>query len=431
MSLADKIREVAVLTDERPEHPVWKGPFSDEDNGGITFSLLSRYLQCKERFRLMVIEGIRPSRDFNHRIEYGNMWHLCEENHAASQDWLNPLKNYSRDLARRFPLQQLEVEKWYNVCKVQFPEYVKFWQEHPDATSRIPLFQEQIFKVPYKLPSGRTVYLRGKFDSADVLGIGKNVGIYAQENKTKGDINETKIKRQLTFDFQTQLYLVALKGLREDLKSQLKQGLQRAAEGSASLELERGSYYTYDERVKDFLLETKLLPIRGVVYNVIRRPLSGGKGSIVQRKGSKNVPAETKQEYYARLTQYIKDEPESYFMRWKVDVYPSDVTKFEDHCLIPLLENLCDDYEWWAWCSYEGKRVGADKSILVNGRNRWNGEQRRVRFAKHCPRHYRHPFGVANSIDEYGYSDIDAHLDYGSMAGLERVDTLFSELKAP
>ncbi len=33
--------------------PVWKGPEVD----GVTQSLLSRYLTCKERFRLLVIEG--------------------------------------------------------------------------------------------------------------------------------------------------------------------------------------------------------------------------------------------------------------------------------------------------------------------------------------------------------------------------------------
>ncbi len=158
--------------------------------------------------------------------------------------------------------------------------------------------------------------------------------------------------------------------------------------------------------------------IAGVRYNVIRRPLSGGKGSIVQKKGSKNVPPETKQEYYARLAQYIKDEPESYFMRWNVHVTPTDIQRFREQCLDPILESMCD---WWSWIQVtDSGRKDATVKVQIGKDN--------FRFV-HSSIHWRHPFGVWNSIDEVGYSDLDEYLSSGSTTGLQTTDILFPELQ--
>ena len=76
MSLADKLREAKV---PQSRGPVWTGPMDSGPNGGVTFSLLSRYIADPERFRIKVMEGWGPAPTFNHRIEYGSMWHVCEE----------------------------------------------------------------------------------------------------------------------------------------------------------------------------------------------------------------------------------------------------------------------------------------------------------------------------------------------------------------
>ncbi len=77
MNLAEKLKEQKAKSQEskRGTGPLWKGPEVD----GITFSLLSRFIACPERFRILVTEGLQPHDEFNHRIEYGNMWHTCEE----------------------------------------------------------------------------------------------------------------------------------------------------------------------------------------------------------------------------------------------------------------------------------------------------------------------------------------------------------------
>ncbi len=368
--------------------PLWKGPEED----GITFSMLSRFLVCRERFRLYALEGFKPADHFNHRIEYGQMWHTCEEALAGDRAWIAELTRYTRTLLLKYPLQQEQVEHWYSVCTVQFPLYVDWWAKHPDVLDRAPLLQEEVFNIPYKLPSGRTVKLRGKFDSVDLIGKGKGAGVYLQENKTKGDINERQLQRQLTFDLQTMLYLVALN-----------------TDGEHK--------YIIDEQLKHDW------SILGVRYNVVRRPLSGGKGTIVQHKPSKKNPqGESKDEFYGRLAQYIKDEPQTYFMRWKCEVTAGDIAKFRSECLDPILEQLCDWYDWIRF-------VETEKIQL------WDND---VQFGVCCKDdkthasaiHWRHPFGVYNVLDEGGSSDLDEYLATGSELGLQRVNKLFTELEA-
>lgn len=376
--------------------PLWKGP----EEGGITFSLLSRFLSCRERFRIMVVEGLQAADRWNHRLGYGEMWHMCEEALAAGNnpgnkvDQWTPLLRYAQENCRRYPLQQEEIDKWYNVCKVQFPIYVEYWKRNPDVQNRSPICQELAFNVPYKLPSGRVVRLRGKWDSVDKIGVGSDVGVWLQENKTKGDINETLLYRQLKFDLQTMIYLTALHTLQQQMRE------SDAING---------------------LMSRFMGPIKGVRYNVVRRPLSGGKGTIVRHKATKNKDEETREHYYDRVRSIIDGSgedapgPSYFFMRWKVEVTEAEVYKFRHECLDPILEQLCD---WW-------------------GHLEW------VRLKDHSPfgasnykspytlgfHHWRHPFGVYNILDEGGASDLDEYLVSGSEIGLERVETLFPELE--
>ena len=93
----------------QPTEPVWKGPSDPE--GGITQSLLSVFLCCRERFRLKVIEGLGPPDQFSHRMEYGQMWHLCEEEAAKyPKTWdFGRLKDYCIDLREKYPLSQQQI----------------------------------------------------------------------------------------------------------------------------------------------------------------------------------------------------------------------------------------------------------------------------------------------------------------------------------
>jgi hypothetical protein len=333
--------------------------------------MLCSFLNCRERFRLKVIEGLQPADRFEHRIEYGQMWHSCEESYAknpkggyhSGSPFHVVLQQYSQGLCRKYPLQQNEIDKWYWVCKTQFPLYVEHWAQHPDVKDRTPLLQEYSFRTPFQLPSNRVVYLRGKFDSVDSIG---KEGIYLQENKTQGEINEESLQRQLRsgYNLQTGLYMSALHAV--PMKSS----------------------------------------VRGIRYNVVRRPLSGGKHSIRQLEPTKSNPrGESHEEFYARLGKRIKEDADYFFMRWKIEFTMDDVYRFQQRCLIPILENLCEWYDWVARCFQD----------------------------KHCdmysnPVHSVFPYGVYSSLKEGYETEMDAYLINGSEVGLQRVDSLFREL---
>lgn len=370
------------LKDYKPKQarkePLWKGPCDTSPLGGITFSMLSKFLCCRERFRLQVIEGLRAVDSFNIRMEYGNMWHACEEAHAAEKDWIPYLFDYCKKLGRKYPMAGTQITHWYNICFRQFPIYVDYWAKHPDVKSREGIEQEQVFAYQHKLPSGRQVVIRGKRDAVDLVRVNKVDGIYLQENKSKGDIDVDAVTRQLTFDLQTMMYLLTLEdGQRID-----------------------GKFY----------------PTRGVRYNVIRRPLAGGKFSIKQCKGRKTkkglVGQETLDEFYDRLEKImikeckdaVKEKRESFFfVRRMVEITPSDMQKFLNTCLNPILENLCD---WYAWVARMDDPWETVQSL-----------------------HYRWPYGVFNATAEGMATEVDRYLESGDESGLVRVDNLFGELQ--
>lgn len=385
--LSKKSKEVTLS-----KSPVWLGPESDDDQGGVTFSLLSRFLVCKERFRIHVMEGLRPRQQFSHRMSYGNMWHICEENfallpktHAVFLDgFFLPLEEYCDKLRYTFRNDKEEITKWERVCKLQFPIYVKYWKKHPDMQARTPLLSEQVFKIPYKLPSGRVVYLRGKWDSVDLVGKGKAAKIFLQENKCKGDIDFAQIQRQLKFDLQVLMYLTSL---------QEKHGGETNGLGSSG--------------VVKFASDFRATPIAGVRYNIVRRPLSGGKGTIVRHKATKNKSEETWDCYFDRLAVIITEDPENYFQRWNVEISSHEIERFRQTCLDPILENLC----YWYDCE-------TGKDILT-----------KTDDYGLPPHSWITPFGCYNSLMEGGSTELDYHLETGSLVGLERVTELFPELK--
>ena len=412
-TLADAVQRN--LSDPTRGKPLWAGPCGAGPQGGVTQGLVAKYLVCPERFRVKTIEGLAPGDRFSKVLEYGNCWHVCEESFAAHGDarWPIALTEYAKGLLAKYPFSRDDVEKWFEICKLQFPIYVRYWAKHKDVLQRKPLLQEYELDVQHALPSGRVVRLRGKLDSLDAVGSGREAGLWIQENKSKGDIDEQQLRKQLLFDLQSMTYLVAFNDYRQGCNVD---GLFAA-------------------------------PLKGIRYNVIRRPLSGGKGSIKQHEASRGAkcpkckearsvtikgvtikcpkcggagrvnakPAETKAAYLARLGKYISDEPETYFMRWNVAVSAEDVRRFRERCLDPLLENIADDYEWWAFCK-------------ANGMNVFDGQKRAERF-DHCKRHFVFPFGVYSPLTDGGATDADEFVMTGNTVGLQRVTNLFPELQ--
>lgn len=399
MPLVGKLKAAGLTKSKKRTTPLWLGPESPEPNGGVTQSMLNSFLACRERHRIKYIEGLQPVPVFSHKTEYGSMWHKCEEHYAKSgnattghtsgkPDWERALVEHCQKLAQRYPHSGEQIQHWMSVCRTQFPIYVKWWENHPDMKNRTPLLQEQVFHVPYKLPSGRVVYMRGRWDSVDLVTHKGQSGIWLMENKSKGDINFRQLQRQLLFDMQTTIYVVALE---EHIKQQgpLRCGTSKGPSCSA---------------------------IIGVRYNVVRRPLAGGKGSIVRKKGSKNVPAESAPEFYARLGEVIENavgaeyemaEGEHYFFaRFNVKITQADIDRFKQRFLNPVLEQLCQWYEYVAGCM----KTDLDP------------------FTNHSL-HWQYPYGTYSTVAEGGEDDVDQYLMTGSEVGLTRNVKLFKELE--
>lgn len=355
--------------------PIWKGPESSHRMGGVTQSLLGKFIACPARFKALVIDNLKPRDKFNHRIEYGNMFHVCDEYYVDGGRWKPELDKYCENLIIRYPFDQVEILKWYKVCLVQFPIYINYWAIR--ETTKNSLLQEEVFHIPYKLPSGRVVYLRGKWDAIEL-----EDGLWVYDTKTKSEIDRENIERRLKYDIQMMTYLISL---REAIRINL--------------------YPPMDLSKKE---------IRGIRYNIVRRPLSGNEGDIRQTQ------KETEDEFFDRLRGVIDGTgikrtkenytgPSAWFARWESEVSSEDVEQFEKNTLIPCLERLCN---WWDY---------------QNGKP-WTQTHQDSVFST---LNYTTPFGIFSQVTEKYETEYDDYIFSGGMnkIGLDTCSNLFPELQ--
>lgn len=359
--------------------PLWEGPAGKGKNGGVTQGLLARYLTCKERARVHLVDGLRPRETFRAPLEFGSMWHVCEEALAAENPDIEAvvgeiLGDHVMRVCATYPFQQQEVRDWADKCAALFPRYVDYWKAHPDVVDRKPLEQEHAFDVSYKLPSGRTVRLRGKRDSTDLIG----GGVWLQENKAKSSVDGSKLARQLPLDLQTNFYLTAL----------------------------RNDPWTGCESEGHYCSDVPPHPVAGVRYNVVRRAAHKTVASMLE-----------KLELDLR-----KGRADEWFLRLKLPVTAEETARFCRRTLDPVLENLFDDWEWWERCHHR-----TDGVHDYSG-DPFNSEERERRFPDHAARHFVMPY-FYNPLLEGGTGDVDEFLASGTTVGLHRAEILFPELE--
>lgn len=411
---------------------LWKGPQED----GITFSLLCKFLECRERFRLKVVEGLVEDEGFRHQLEFGSMWHVCEEAHSAGKDFMPALKDYHRKLKILYPGAEAEILKWTEICKRTFPRYIKRWSNHPHEKTRKPILEEVAFRVPYTLPSGRTVILRGKWDSVLLATLdavdfkdkatarllkqmGLSIGskaILLQENKTKGErtMDEEGILATVDRNLQTMLYQIAL---RQYEKLGSNDFANTPAGGGMAL---APAIFQY--------------PIIGTLYNVVLRPLSD-KYAIRQKVH------ETLTAFYDRVGESIDANVDKYFIRWLAIIEPTDIDLFRQQCFDPILEQLCD---WWEWIKvdpYDPWRARTPNEIaMLTPAYAEIAQKDGVKFRQASKLlgldtllnntiHYQAPWGVYNSLASGWRGSYFNYLTRGSEIGLTRTKTLFPELE--
>lgn len=423
---------------KKERQPLWKGPHDD----GITQSLFSKFIVCRHRFYLRTVHGLVEDEGFSKALEYGNMWHAAEEvwcngahgellpraRTALLDRSLAAAKKVRDGLLKTYQDQFSEVDKWYQLCIRQFPLYLAYWDGHADEKSRKPLLEEAMFRVPYQLPSGRFVVLRGKFDAVCVMKYPVSAhqfrvrtadGIFIQENKSKGKVDEMGLIKTVAFNLQTQWYQAALRIIVEAIEAKRWDDVAAWLPGVNTDRLVAA-------------VQVGLKP-KGVLYNVIKRPLSDQyalkrrEGRVVKGKPGR-VGAETNTQFYDRVAAQIEEQSfdkngkplsrSPHFLRLKTVVEDSDIEKFKTQMFNPHMEQLLD---WWTWIEMDPWHPFDDK---VTREPSANGPGMKLTNNLH----WQSPWGVYNSMWDGLRGDFFELLTEGREFGLTQTFNLFPEL---
>lgn len=298
------------LTPSNDARRLWRGPCDDGDNGGVTVELLSRFLRCPERTRLRYVEGLVPVPRFDHKKVFARMWNVAADGLAGGSTIAGALDDAYDEcdaILAEFPgpEETKAVVHWFNVLVCTFQGWARHRQENPidqgtpRSVLRLPRVATPVLTT-YELPSGRSVVLKGPEVESWKIGVGPGSYFRIERRVVKGDLRPDRLQSTARFDLDT-MFCVTL-------------------HGSTSLE---------------------------VYYDCVRRPLSGGKGSISKLKPTKRNPnGESDSQFYIRLRETVLDLlPGHWYPHFLVELQPSDVTEFHRKCLNPALERLCDWYD--------------------------------------------------------------------------------------
>lgn len=268
----------------------------DYRTDGITQSLLSNFLSCREQCKLYlkgyVYEKTSPA------LIYGTVFHGILELVYTDISNGRIIKIPNSDILKRYtikfeklwmkdnPKPDIESLKTLQIslalAENLLPHYFKFWWKK-DTTKIQWKALEKEFKIAYRTSTGLKTYLRGKMD-----GVFNSPKLYLFETKTKSKISEWNLIDMLSFDFQVMFYVFVLKKL-------------------------------YKQTPK------------GVLYNIIRKPLSD-----IHRN-------ESLIQYAKRIEKDVSLRPEFYFMRYDIFISPESQRKF---CL--EIDGLITDFILWA-----------------------------------------------------------------------------------
>lgn len=193
----------------------WPGPYE----GGITQSLLTRFLQDPYSFYIYAVLGLEEPEELHPNLVWGDTFHVglehlieipCTSDNFSPEDWGeidNAVDSYINkeypSAPDTYPFSIKEMLRLYND---------NFKRDHA------PFETEAKFKKEYKTSHGHTVTLRGKYDGVEVehrekVQINettlKEVVSYGDtliEHKAKGKIDPQQTKDEIPFDLQTNLY---------------------------------------------------------------------------------------------------------------------------------------------------------------------------------------------------------------------------------
>lgn len=256
---------------------------------GISASMLTTFLQCKQKARLAVY-GMQPISVGIART-YGILTHTILEtigigfNQKAFPSKLKIITavrkacdEFEAESGQRWGAK--EAQAYELECahlEAVIPAYYEYYQDKMQAVAL-----EGKFKVPFRIGNLQT-FLIGIIDAATRL----QKELWIWDHKTSARISELELFAVLSRDFQMNFYIAAM------------------------------------------FLKEKRLP-GGVYYNIIRRP------GLQLKKG------ETIKAHIERTREHIAEDEEHYFKRFEIAVDKDDVAAF-----ISELEELILEFRDW------------------------------------------------------------------------------------
>lgn len=278
--------------------PIW-----DLYRDGVTQGSITKFLECREQFRLRYVFGWQ-SKARSGTTAFGSAFHaILAEIQVRGISIEKAVNRYLRSLGDLAPSARESVTLMLAEISLILELYLDHWLKDHKRWNFIA--REYEFETKHEVPivvrnqigeysGGDFIPIRGVYDG--VFSTVKRKGKLL-ETKTKGRIDESAIQSSLPHDIQTQLYLTTL----------------RQYSG------EKGNPFTGIETDE-------------VCYDVIRNPqLRLSKGESIR-------------DYLKRLRADIERRSSWYFMRWNVTLLPGDTDRWVERFLNPVLAQMV---AWW------------------------------------------------------------------------------------
>jgi hypothetical protein len=169
---------------------------------GLSYSMMSKFTNCRERFRIASVELYRHS-DTREAMEFGTIFHKALELHAMRKTAMQ----INSELIKKYKNTSVD-PLLIRIAAVIVPHYLSFYKDEKYKY----VAQEEVFDIPYiSTVNGRVIRLRGRFDEI----FERDNSLWLQENKTKSKIQDDLIAKTLPYDLQTMLYCYAIRTVKK------------------------------------------------------------------------------------------------------------------------------------------------------------------------------------------------------------------------
>lgn len=312
----------------------FEGKYQDPFSDGITQSLLSAFMQCKNKAK-HIMQGIK-SKEPNKHLIYGSYIHFLHENYIKTcinlskskskndhSDYFDIFSNIVSWIQRKYDIflklqEEIEdrlpdkIKEYLLIASISFEQYIGFYNKH--YKNFIWKEVESKFNTPYysdhfKLTNLEPIRLKGMIDGIFQKNISNNksdneteIEEWILETKSKTIMNEESIIDLLANDFQVQIYILAY----------------------------WNQYGKYPN---------------GCLYNILRKPQL--------RQGKK----ENISNFLNRIREDIQKRPEHYYIQYEITFNPKELDKFRRN-----FENLLGDFLVW----YQDLKMGNGKRHYLN-----------------------------------------------------------------